>query len=1554
MNKFKSVKNWNIKLMFIIVIFSLIMLSSLITQKPNSVNQTMVNTINRDSYLRTSGADTVVSEWLTNREFTLPLDPWTNISAGDVSDINATADGVTANYEILGDSGSFSSLEAYPNASGEWYTFLNPEYPSFPIDASYNERHGIDSEGWWADHHWEENFDAEYARPSVLWKRNFTLSVNMADYAITSIDLGALVNGSCEKAGAQGGIDIKTDPGLKSVLTGDFARFYVIVSDFNNIEHYEVAYNQTSTLGDDNHPGVIDYMYDSSMTIYTEEILIAFLTSIFERSGNSFTITLGININCEDNQATDRDFWYGLRIKDFYLNFTYEKKIDRYSSLTFQQIGNAIPSEVNSTPIEVDSAILKFKYSIDKNWPTLLSPNSEIRVLINGTASPLSVKLSSATSSFQWATFDLTALMVSYDTNVTTMIQVIMLDNFVLNDTYIISIDNASLVISYSKVGTVQPTMYNLFLNGQNKTLSGLIEVAFGETVNITLKYMKESDGKFLNSSDVTISGPSIGTQNLTENLALEFYNITIDTTYLSIGENPLTLLADRLWWETQEIIVNIKVLARTADLNIFLNGANRTTQKSIFLTAGNPLNITVILKDSITKNFVNNASVKIYKGEEWNKTLIENSTFKLYTVNVSTITELDPGITFLSLLIERENYTSIGVSLTISISVRSSNYSLELDGVDKTAYPTISKNVNETIDIKFYYRDELDMTPIAGANVSLIIVSTEYDLEENAGYYNISINTLDLNQGINFATVFAQHPQYSPQALLITIEIVQKETDLQLFINGTTKTSDPTYTVIVGDDINITIKYLDNQTKAHILNASIELFGGSVDNNLTEYQSLSQYTIIIDSANLDSVINFLSIYAFKANYEAQSITVKVEVVDKDSSAQLFLDTLNKTTERYIQLNWNEILNITVTYKDVDGIHIGGANVSIEGSGILKQFNPGLSQYELYLNTTELGVGVHFLVILATKANYDTKTISIQIDITRRVAIIDKVFINEIEEKAYEILWNEDINVTIVYLDNATNITIFGALLQLKKGSTLLGNFGYDGTYDQFSITINSAILKIGLHYLTISAVLENYTSVSEVLTINVKQRETELTLWLNNTLTSSIDIDWNENLDILCIYNDSDTGALVTTATIQIKRGTTLLSNFNESAFNYYHTINTTVLGVGAFYLTITATRANYSSITQFIFVTVNNRETTLEIILNNLTITEDKFAEVPLGRGLNISLIYKDAKTNASILGANIELFLKTLSLGNFIYNPINDTYNITADTGVNFVVGLNILTIEAELQNYTLDNPTLRITVRRINVEIYPENGTSLIKIEPGQDILIRVQLVDHDFGEILDTATIRYTSNIPMAQYHQGTLEHIGGGVYEAILNDVDVPSGTYIITISVEGGTDETGKDWDNYEIDRLEITIDVKAPENPLFQILMYIAIGAVIAIGAYVVYYQRVGKYPVPVRKVRKTKKMFKKNKFTDLGVSDRKSLFSDLYEEEFQTRSKALRPKTKKAAAVVPTGPITKSKLTTKEKTIKEPKKPKPVKEPEKPAPTKEPEKSVPTKEPDKPSNT
>ena len=198
---------------------------------------------------------------------------------------------------------------------------------------------------------------------------------------ITSANLNVVFNASAvvsPHAITGRGIDRQGDTGLDAYAVGDFAQFYVLISDIDNTQSYQIAYNSTIPLGQDS--GNIATIADTIMDSVPEGVLIGLLTAVLATDDYNFTITLGIDIYCEDNEyGADEDQFNLLLFKSFNLTFSYEKKIDKFTSLAWNQIAD----QITGTDIDIVNASLNFKYKIDQLWPVIDSPNSEIRVYIN-------------------------------------------------------------------------------------------------------------------------------------------------------------------------------------------------------------------------------------------------------------------------------------------------------------------------------------------------------------------------------------------------------------------------------------------------------------------------------------------------------------------------------------------------------------------------------------------------------------------------------------------------------------------------------------------------------------------------------------------------------------------------------------------------------------------------------------------------------------------------------------------------------------------------------------------------------------------------------------------------------------------------------------------------------------------------------------------------------------------------------------------------------------------------------------------------------------------
>lgn len=415
--------------------------------------------------LKSSRTEYSQALWMDNPNFTNTANPWFGLIEGDTSDVSTSYSPDQANYEISGDKRIFNEISGTP-LDEDWLNVTNPLFPALP------DFHEIDEYGCEVSHTWIDPNDPIQA-PSIHWERNITMPVDMSDYRITSASISAVFNASVTtfSDNYEFGVDSKNDSIYVVDQKGDYdtARFYVQISDLEDNEIYEIAWYQTVDLGQDLDPVhyslEISNITDSFMNTVVEEALIFYLSSLFERDNYNFKIRLGIRIKCIDNFNYDRDQWDSLRIKSCNLNFTYEKVINQFTGVSWNQEGNTLSGD----NVFVTDANLKFKHKINETWPELLSPSSELRILVNNNTHTETINLNLLETNFQEAKldgFDI-AYLILKDINITLSIQLYIADEFLFNRTIMVSIDDVFLEISYYTVFTEflsEPEIFRLLM----------------------------------------------------------------------------------------------------------------------------------------------------------------------------------------------------------------------------------------------------------------------------------------------------------------------------------------------------------------------------------------------------------------------------------------------------------------------------------------------------------------------------------------------------------------------------------------------------------------------------------------------------------------------------------------------------------------------------------------------------------------------------------------------------------------------------------------------------------------------------------------------------------------------------------------------------------------------------------------------------------------------------------------------------------------------------------------------------------------------------------
>ncbi|MEE9376464.1 MAG: hypothetical protein V3V33_00325 [Candidatus Lokiarchaeia archaeon] len=1026
----------------ILIVFSLIAQTSFVNLKDNSMVEKKIEN------LQHSGVSKVTNtrQWIKNGDFS-SSDDWTSAKgkSGDPDDVDAIISGGTANYTINGESGLYS-ISGVPNST--WIAFDNPDWG---VGMDEGTERGISNYGCWVDYTWDEGSDQTGGTPSVQWKRNITLPVNMSDYKITSASLNVTFNATVTVSPVSGGIDVFGDSGQLQV--GDYARFYVLISDVENLyQPFQVANNRTKYLGWDT--GSVSTIINTSLTNIDETLLINYLELILGVNSTIFTMTLGIDLYCEDNVATtDVDTWDKLRLNFMNLTFTYEKKIDEQTSVSWNQEGDK-PSDIITNPFVIDEAILNFTYKVNDTLPKALSQNSEFQILINGFPHSETIKLWTAETKFQNASlngFDVTRL-IDKDKDINVSIRVYLADEFELNRTISFSIDDIYLNVTYTEDVTDIETKLQLFLDGIDKTDDPVISLPLGKNLNITVKYTNLTR-EHIPLAEVNLEGKVSGI--LDPDPPFDQYSLTINTNDLGIGVSILTITAEKTLYETNQTQFFVEVTERETELLLFLNGNPKNDGETFNIKIDRTVNITVLFRDNETKQHLPDALVELLGWDKLNET---NNQYYNITINTN---DLVKGINAFTIFAQLVNYTTNSINFFIEVFETATNYQLFLNNIDSTLNPLINLTVFDTLNITIKYLDNETGNHIPNATLQYIGGGlsgnlTEYETLE---FYSKNISTNDLGIGVTIINVIAQKTLYETQNIQFFVEVTERETELLLFLNGKPKNDSDTIKVEIDGIINITVYFRDiNLNNEHISNATVNLLNWDKLNETNN----QYYNIIIDTKDLDQGITSLTVFAQLVNYEPQSINFFIEVIEKATDLRLILNGEEKTLNPVFNLTIGEKLNITIKYTEQAGAYVPNAVVQLIGEGISTNLTRDdvLKQHYSELDTADLKIGVNLFSVVARSTNYEIQTIKPIITISRISTLIN--ISSQISAEP-----GDDATLKVILIDTYFGGTILnttvtyrwaygqGELVDLYNNGTYEGNLENvpEGTY---SITITA------------------------------------------------------------------------------------------------------------------------------------------------------------------------------------------------------------------------------------------------------------------------------------------------------------------------------------------------------------------------------------------------------------------------------------------------------------------------------------------------------------------
>ena len=446
------------------------------------------------------------------------------------------------------------------------------------------------------------------------------------------------------------------------------------------------------------------------------------------------------------------------------------------------------------------------------------------------------------------------------------------------------------------------------------------------------------------------------------------FYLIGFNLEGASFGNNTITIYAESDNYVNKQVDIVIEVIKRT-NLDVDDDFIEDAQYNSNFT-------IQIEYKDNETGTGIDPTDLYSDWGGDNYFSRIAQGRYNLIC-NASGGGYIAGNLYSFNIYASAYQYESQIKTVRVYITELDSQIDLKLNGTDTGPNAVYVVQVWQQVNITIRYQDTFG-NHISGATANLIGKTFSRPLQEDFinEQYSILLNATDLGQGIDNLVVNAEKENYKPNSIPFIFEIIERETNYEIYINGVNKTTDPFDSVLVTSILNITVKYYDI-LGAYIPGATVSL-SGDYSENLTEISSLQQYTVLINTADLAIGIRSLQLNAYRANYELQSEIIRIQV------QRISLQIQPSSGSPIQTANPNEPVNLRVELRDLTGNPLIGVSVNyswVFGRGSLNDDdNDGI--YEVNLGYVPEGT---FSIIISAYLGdiYDIESFEITLTVIR-------------------------------------------------------------------------------------------------------------------------------------------------------------------------------------------------------------------------------------------------------------------------------------------------------------------------------------------------------------------------------------------------------------------------------------------------------------------------------------------------------------------------------------------------------------------------------------------
>ncbi|UCH05149.1 MAG: hypothetical protein JSW05_03015, partial [Candidatus Thorarchaeota archaeon] len=538
------------------------------------------------------------------------------------------------------------------------------------------------------------------------------------------------------------------------------------------------------------------------------------------------------------------------------------------------------------------------------------------------------------------------------------------------------------------------------------------------------------------------------------------------------------------------------------------------------------------------------------------------------------------------------------------------------------------------------------------------------------------------------------------------------------------------------------------------------------------------------------------------------------EIAFDFSSFDMYHSATITPHQAVVDTDTGQLITNMVYFADADaGNYLMDDSVVIQGnwSASIVDFTPNLVKnwWEADFDTSLLSSGRYVVVVNASRPYFENVSCQFVITSTYRTDFqLASVGGIPVEAGLYEIV-TVDVRYEIEGGSGIVGATVSMEYSGPAGGLTLLGQSG--SIPGDYSVNITSS--KSGTYTITLSGSKDYHHNESDTFTLIVGEIGTDLSLANGTADFTSLGTTYRL---VLRYANSTDYGlAAADVEVVDVTPDSGLIYGNATYSVDGYYSILLDSTSARTFTLVIRANLTNHE--TQYATFTITVSE------IPSVLVVDASTARTTVGQNHTIQFLFQDDQSNG-LEGASI--FALSPPDGVIVHSFVELSggyYNITVESPD---TGAYQLAFRAHLEDYQDSTVGFTLIVGYVTMEISDVQGLTAIE---GQDVELRVSVVDADSGDPIVGATVEYLMIIGS---DTGTLEEmveVSPGVYTV---SIVMPSFEYNSTLRVFVTLDDHELQGGVFEARMTSLESEAAALGRTLQRVFPFAALSVVPVVG--------------------------------------------------------------------------------------------------------------------------